>query len=148
MWHAVATIGGDRGYYTMGWLWWTRGLIDWLVGGSGMTRGRRHPTELRIGDRIDYWTVLALEPGRRLTLHFGMRAPGSGVLEFEIDPQADGRTRLTVTAYWHPQGVWGLLYWYAMVPAHLFIFRAMSRAMLRTAAGLSTTGEVRPEPPP
>ena len=86
------------------------------------------------GDRGYYWTVLALEPGRRLTLHFGMRAPGSGVLEFEIDPQADGRTRLTVTAYWHPQGVWGLLYWYAMVPAHLFIFRAMSRAMLRHAA--------------
>ena len=71
----------------MGWLWWLRGVMDWLVGGPGLTRGRRHPTELRIGDRIDYWTVLALEPGRRLTLHFGMRAPGSGVLEFEVDPE-------------------------------------------------------------
>jgi uncharacterized protein YbjT (DUF2867 family) len=137
VWQTIATVGGDNGYYCMGWLWWLRGVVDWLVGGPGLTRGRRHPTELRIGDRIDYWTVLALEPEKRLTLHFGMRAPGSGVLEFEIDPEPAGatgpRSRLTITAYWHPQGIWGLLYWYALVPAHLFIFRAMSRAMLRRA---------------
>lgn len=138
VWHTVTTIGGDNGYYTMNFLWWIRGVMDWLVGGPGLTRGRRHPTELRIGDRIDYWTVLAVEPAHRLTLHFGMRAPGSGVLEFEVDPEPapapPGQTRLTITAYWHPQGVWGLLYWYAMVPAHLFIFRLMTRAMLRRAA--------------
>jgi len=137
VWHAVATIGGGNGYYSMGWLWWIRSVMDWLVGGPGLTRGRRHSTELRIGDGIDYWTVLALEPARRLTLHFGMRAPGAGVLEFEVVPQTapahDLRTRLTITAYWHPQGVWGLLYWYALAPAHLFIFRRMTRAMLRRA---------------
>ena len=87
VWQTVATIGGDNGYYCMGWLWWLRAVMDWLVGGPGLTRGRRHPTEVRIGDRIDYWTVLALEPARRLTLHFGMRAPGSGVLEFEVEPE-------------------------------------------------------------
>jgi hypothetical protein len=135
VWQTVATIGGDNGYYCMSWLWWIRGVLDWLVGGPGLTRGRRHPTELRIGDRIDYWTVLALEPGKRLTLHFGMRAPGSGVMELEVapEPTLSHSTRLTVTAYWHPQGVWGLLYWYALVPAHLFIFRAMAGAMLRRA---------------
>ena len=122
----------------MGWLWWQRSLLDWLVGGPGLTRGRRHPTELRIGDGIDYWkSVLALEPTRRLTLNFGMRGPGAGVLEFEVDQESGAsghrRTRLTVTAYWHPQGVWGLLYWYALAPAHLFIFRRMTRAMLRRA---------------
>jgi len=137
VWQTVATISGDNGYYCMGWLWWLRSVMDWLVGGPGLTLGRRHPTEVRIGDRIDYWTVLALEPARRLTLHFGMRAPGSGVLEFEVDPEtapAPGdHTRLTITAYWHPQGVWGLLYWLALAPAHLFIFRKMTRAMLRRA---------------
>jgi uncharacterized protein YbjT (DUF2867 family) len=140
VWHTAATLGGDNGYYTMDWLWWLRGAMDWLVGGPGLARGRRHPTELRIGDRIDYWTVLALEHGRRLTLNFGMRAPGSGVLEFEIDPEPDAdaghRTRLTISAYWHPQGVWGLLYWYALAPAHLFIFRRMTRAMMRRAEAL------------
>jgi len=137
VWHAVATIGGANGYYSMDWLWWLRSVMDWLAGGPGLTRGRRHPTELRLGDGVDYWTVLAVEPRRRLTLNFGMRAPGAGVLEFEVDPENEAvehrRTRLTITAYWHPQGVWGLLYWYALAPAHLFIFRRMSRAMLRRA---------------
>jgi hypothetical protein len=137
VWHTAATIGGDNGYYSMNWLWWIRGAMDWLVGGPGLTRGRRHPTELRIGDRIDYWTVLALEPAHRLTLNFGMRGPGSGVLEFEVDPEPAStpghRTRLTITAYWHPQGVWGLLYWYALAPAHLFVFRKMAASMMRRA---------------
>jgi len=136
LWKVTTGLGGRNGYYYVGWLWWIRGAIDWLFGGPGLTRGRRHPTEVRLGDRIDYWTVLALEPGRRLTLHFGMRAPGSGVLEFEIDPEPGGLTRLGVTAYWHPQGVWGLLYWYAMIPAHLFLFRGMTAAMMERARRL------------
>ena len=133
VWKVVTAIGGSNRYYTLNVLWWLRELIDWLVGGPGFTHGRRDPVDLRVGDAIDYWTVLALEPERRLTLHFGMKAPGSGVLEFELEPRADGGTRLTETAYWHPRGVWGLLYWYAMFPAHLFLFRAMTRAMVRRA---------------
>ena len=133
LWQVVTAVGGERGYYYMNGLWWLRSVADWLVGGPGLTIGRRHPTELRIGDRIDYWTVLAMEPQHRLTLHFGMRAPGSGVLEFEIEPAGEGQRRLSITAYWHPQGVWGLVYWIAMAPAHLFIFRGMSAAMARLA---------------
>ena len=140
LWQVVSTIGGDNGYYCLGWLWWMRGAIDWLLGGPGLSKGRRHPTELRLGDRIDHWTVIGIEPQRRLTLNFGMRAPGSGVLEFEVEPDPQpstpGRSRITVTAYWHPQGVWGLLYWYALVPAHLFLFRAMTAAMARRAEAL------------
>jgi uncharacterized protein YbjT (DUF2867 family) len=141
LWQVVTTLGGDNGYYYLGWLWWIRGALDWLLGGPGLTKGRRHPTELRLGDRIDYWTVIGLEPQRRLTLNFGMRSPGSGVLELEVEPDADpatpGRSRITVTAYWHPQGVWGLLYWYALVPAHLFLFRGMTAAMARRAEAIA-----------
>jgi len=133
VWPVVTAIGGDNRYYTLNFLWWLRELIDWLVGGPGFTHGRRDPVDLRVGDAIDYWTVLALEPQRRLTLYFGMKAPGSGILEFELEPLAHGGTRLTETAYWHPRGIWGLLYWYAMVPAHLFLFRRMTRAMVRRA---------------
>ncbi len=74
-------------------------MIDWLVGGPGITHGRRDPVDLRVGDAIDCWTVLALEPKGRLTLHFGMKAPGSGVLEFELEALLDGGTRLIETAY-------------------------------------------------
>lgn len=133
LWRVVTAVGGDQGYGALGWLWWLRGAIDWLLGGPGLSRGRRHAQDLRPGDRIDYWTVLALETEHRLTLHFGMKAPGSGVLEFVIDALPEGRSRLTVTAYWHPQGVWGLLYWYAMIPAHLVLFRRMTAALMRNA---------------
>jgi hypothetical protein len=138
VWRVLSAVGGDNGYYYMDWLWRVREFLDWLAGGAGFSRGRRHPTELRIGDVIDYWTIVAMEPARRLTLHFGMRAPGTGILEFELEPQPYGGTHLTETAYWHPAGFWGLLYWYALVPFHLFIFRGMTLAIVRRAERLRT----------
>ncbi|MEO9256565.1 MAG: DUF2867 domain-containing protein, partial [Tepidiformaceae bacterium] len=68
VWAAVQSIGGKRGYYYANSLWRLRGLLDRIVGGVGMRRGRRHPTELRIGDAVDFWRVVAIEPGTRLTL--------------------------------------------------------------------------------
>jgi hypothetical protein len=43
---------------------------------------------------------------------------------------------VSATAYWHPAGVAGLLYWYALVPAHLFLFRGLTRALERRASDL------------
>jgi hypothetical protein len=63
-----------------------------------------------------------------------MKAPGAGVLEFVTRPSADGGSSVSATAYWHPAGVWGLLYWYALVPAHLFIFKGLTRSIIRRAA--------------
>lgn len=132
VWRVVTSIGGANRYFYLNPLWKIREILDWLVGGPGLNYGRRHPTELRVGDRVDSWRVIAMEAERRLTLFFGMRAPGSGVLEFELRPQHHG-TRITATAYWHPAGVWGLLYWYALVPAHRFIFAGMTQAIARRA---------------
>jgi uncharacterized protein YbjT (DUF2867 family) len=136
LWDVVTAIGGDNRYYALNWMWWLRELLDWLVGGPGFTRGRRDPDSLRLGDAIDYWTVIGIEPQRRLTLNLGMRVPGNGVLEFETEPVPDGGSRVSVTAYWHPQGVWGLLYWYVLVPAHGFLFKRMTRAIARRAEAL------------
>lgn len=136
LWQVVTAIGGDNRYYTLNWMWWLRELLDWLVGGPGFTRGRRDPTSLRLGDALDYWTVIGIEPTRRLTLNLGMKVPGNGVLEFEIEPAVGGPTRIGATAYWHPQGVWGLLYWYALVPAHGFLFKYLTRAIARRAEAL------------
>jgi uncharacterized protein YbjT (DUF2867 family) len=133
VWRLVSAIGGDNRYYYLNALWTLREVLDWAVGGPGLSRGRRHPTEVRVGDKIDYWDVIGVEPERRLTLAFGMRAPGAGVLELEIAPLATGRTRLTATAYWHPAGVWGLLYWYSLEPAHRVIFTGLTREICRRA---------------
>ncbi len=133
LWHWITQLGGPRRYFYMNWLWLIREVFDWLLAGPGLSRGRRDTASLRLGDAIDYWTVLALKPKRLLTLHFGMRAPGSGALEFEIVPLDDKRSELRITAFWHPRGVWGLLYWYAMMPAHLFLFRGWTSKLARMA---------------
>jgi uncharacterized protein YbjT (DUF2867 family) len=136
VWSLVAAIGGDNRYYFLNGLWTLREVIDWALGGQGLRHGRRHPTELRVGDRIDSWEVIGIEPERRLTLAFGMRAPGAGVLEFEVEPLTGNRTRVTATAYWHPAGVWGLLYWLSMEPAHRVIFKGLTREIARRAEAL------------
>ena len=133
VWAVVSAIGGENGYYYLNGLWQLRELLDWIAGGPGRTHGRRHPTELRVGDRIDSWKVLGLEPERRLSLAFGMKAPGAGLLEFELTPLDSVGTRLSVTAYWHPAGVWGILYWYAFEPMHKLIFSGTAREICRRA---------------
>ena len=127
-------IGGEQGYFYADILWNIRRAIDWLVGGPSYRRSRRHPDELRVGDVVDSWRVIALEPGRRLTLLMEMKAPGAGVLEFVVRPGPDGQgSTVNATAYWHPAGVLGLVYWYALVPAHLFLFRGLTREIQRLA---------------
>jgi uncharacterized protein YbjT (DUF2867 family) len=135
VWAQVAAIGGNNRYYAVNWLWSIREAMDWVLGGPGRHRGRRHPTEVRVGDTIDSWRVIGAEPPRRLTLAFGMKAPGAGVLEFEITPINSEHTRITVTAYWHPAGVWGMLYWYAFAPSHFMVFHGMARAIALRAEG-------------
>ncbi|MFN7780433.1 MAG: DUF2867 domain-containing protein [Betaproteobacteria bacterium] len=133
VWKVVTSIGHPPRYFAAPWLWRIREWIDWVFGGPGLSVGRRDPDHLLVGDTVDYLTVLGLEENRRLTLHFGLKAPGSGILEFELEPVDAAHTRVAVTAYWHPAGVWGLLYWYTLFPAHLFIFRAMTAAIARRA---------------
>ena len=132
VWRVLAAIGGDNRYYALDVLWTLRELADWLAGGPGRSRGRRDPLRLRVGDSVDSWQVIGMEPEKRLTLLFGMRAPGAGVLEFSLAPVAGG-TRITATAYWHPAGAWGLLYWYPLAPFHRLIFERMTRAIARRA---------------
>jgi hypothetical protein len=133
VWEQVTAIGGHNRYYSMNWLWTLREFMDWCLGGPGLSHGRRDPEQLRLGDAVDSWTTIGLEPGRRLTLKFGMKAPGAGVLEFDVGDRPGGGARVQVTTYWHPRGVWGLAYWYLLLPAHRLVLRGLSRAIVRRA---------------
>ena len=97
-------------------------------------RGRRHPSELRAGDPLDFWRVTAVEPGRRLTLVAEMRLPGSAVLELAVEPRGAGSV-VVLQAHFHPAGAPGLLYWYALWPIHRRIFQRLPRAIAERAAG-------------
>jgi uncharacterized protein YbjT (DUF2867 family) len=133
VWAVVQAIGGANGYYYLDALWALRGQLDQWSGGTGLSRGRRHPTELALGDAIDFWRVVALEPGRRLTLLAEMRLPGSAALGFEVQPLTPSTTRIVVTASFHPAGIKGLAYWHALTPAHALIFPGLARQIAARA---------------
>ena len=133
LWKVICGIGNNQDFFALNALWWLRGAADWLIGGPSFRRKRRHPQELRLGDVVDAWRVIALQPQRRLTLLLEMKLPGAGVLEFEILP-GKGNHEIRATAYFHPAGVWGLLYWYPLVPFHKIIFKAMTREIAARCA--------------
>lgn len=74
-----------------------------------------------------------MQPGRQLTLLMEMKAPGAGVLEFDIEDADSDRRRIRVTAYFHPAGVWGIAYWLVLLPFHGLIFRGMTREIANRA---------------
>lgn len=123
----IWSLGGQRGWYSLNWAWKLRGLMDQLIGGTGLNRGRRHPTELLVGDSIDFWRVLlADEQKGHLILHAEMKLPGEAWLEFKIDEAAHS---LIQTAAFRPKGVLGRLYWYICLPFHIIIFRKMAKTI-------------------
>ncbi|MDJ0807616.1 MAG: SDR family oxidoreductase [Gammaproteobacteria bacterium] len=133
VWQILMGLGGKNGYYYMTWLWYLREFIDWLLGGKGLHRGRRHPHEVRVGDTIDSWRVISVKLEKRLTLGMGLKSPGAGALEFDIDQIDQEHTRIKATAYWHSVGFWGLFYWYSFYPAHHLLFRGLTREICQRA---------------
>ncbi|MFC2176874.1 SDR family oxidoreductase [Actinomycetota bacterium] len=129
---AFTRVGGEVGYYGFGWAWRLRGLIDSLVGGVGLRRGRRHPEDLRLGEAVDFWRVRGVEPGRALLLKAEMKLPGDAWLEWTADTEGSG-TRLTQTATFVPRGLLGRLYWYSLAPFHKLIFGSMARRIAASA---------------
>ncbi len=120
--YKIWAIGGNTGWYYGNSLWKFRGFLDQVVGGVGMKRGRKSKTEIFPGDALDCWRVLLVDKSeKRLLLYAEMKLPGEAWLEFKID-QND---ILTQTATFRPLGLWGRLYWYAVLPFHGIIFKGM-----------------------
>ncbi|EGU46435.1 hypothetical protein VII00023_03268 [Vibrio ichthyoenteri ATCC 700023] len=133
LWQVVKTLGNPKDpYFFANALWRTREWLDIFFGGGKPIRRSPEGPELKVGDYIDSWKVIRCEQDQFLSLLFGMQGPGLGRLEFSITDQGDTRL-LNITAWWHPQGFKGLLYWFAMMPAHLFIFKGMVKAIVRKA---------------
>jgi hypothetical protein len=115
-------------------------VVDLLLGGVGMRRGRPDPSRLRPGVAIDFWRIDAFDPGRLLRLSAEMKVPGRAWLEFEVVPHGAGAT-IRQTAAFDPVGLGGLLYWYLLYPVHQLIFAGMLRGIARAAENR------RPGPP-
>jgi uncharacterized protein YbjT (DUF2867 family) len=124
----IWSIGGENGWYYADLLWNIRGFIDRLMGGVGIGRGRTSQGTITAGDALDFWRVIyANKEEKRLLLYAEMKLPGEAWLEFKID----GNNTLCQTATFRPMGVWGRMYWLAMLPFHAIIFKGMIRNIAR-----------------
>ncbi|MBN3491816.1 DUF2867 domain-containing protein [Vibrio neptunius] len=136
LWEVIKQIGSRKeGYFFANLMWRIREWLDLFFGGGRPVRRSPPGPELQVGDYIDSWKVIRCEREHFLSLLFGMKGPGLGRLEFSLEDLGSKR-RLIVKAWWHPQGLRGLLYWFAMMPAHLFIFKGMVKAIVRKAKEL------------
>ncbi len=129
----LLTIGGAKGWYASQPLWQIRGILDQLSGGPGLRRGRRDPTELGVGDPVDFWRVEAIEPERLLRLHAEMRLPGDAWLTWDISPTDGGGAHITQTAEFRPRGLLGRIYWLGVAPFHRFVFPGLIAGIVADA---------------
>lgn len=124
----IWAIGGKTGWYYGNWLWEIRGVIDQILGGVGMRRGRKSKTDIFPGEALDFWRVLIADKSqRRLLLYAEMKLPGEAWLEFIIDDD----NILTQTATFRPLGLLGRFYWFLVLPFHMFIFNGMLKNIAR-----------------
>jgi uncharacterized protein YbjT (DUF2867 family) len=124
----IEAIGGDHGYSTATWAWQLRGLMDRLVGGVGLRRGRRDPDHLVVGEALDFWRVEEIKRPNLLRLRAEMKMPGRAWLEWSVIPNANGKgCKVVQRAIYVPRGLWGHLYWWAVWPMHGLVFPSMAK---------------------
>jgi uncharacterized protein YbjT (DUF2867 family) len=126
---SACAVGGPKGWFKYNFLWRLRGAMDKIIGGYGLSRGRRVNGELRVGDALDFWKVVDIKPNKRLLLYAQMKVPGEAWLEFDVQPD-----QLVQTAHFLPRGVLGRLYWYMVLPFHYFVFNNLARTIVSSAA--------------
>lgn len=117
----VCSVGGAEGWFQNNWMWRLRGMVDVILGGVGVARGRRSLSSLRINDVIDFWRVEDLTINQRLLLRAEMILPGRAWLEFKIKP-INRHHQFSINAYFQPRGLIGKAYWYIFLPFHQIIF--------------------------
>jgi len=64
--------------------------------------------------------------------------------KFDTEEEGPGRTRLTLRARFLPRGLWGMVYWYPLIPVHGPLFQGMLTALARKIGGKILSGPVTP----
>ena len=133
VWQIVEAIGGNNGYFSFDWAWEIRGILDRIVGGVGLRRGRRDPHHLNVGETLDFWRVEEKIPNNLLRLRAEMKMPGKAWLEFRVEKTGDQKSKLTQTAIFYPKGLAGHSYWWLIAPFHVFVFPGMIKNIKKVA---------------
>ncbi len=131
LWRAITDLGGSGGAFPPSAAWAARGLLDQLLGGAGLYRGR--PGHAVAGDVVDFWVVRSRDDNRReLVLAAEMRLPGDAELTLRADTGETG-SRLLQQVRFTPDGLLGDAYWHLQKPVHDLVFGWLSRAVVRDA---------------
>jgi uncharacterized protein YbjT (DUF2867 family) len=117
-------LGGSNGW-PCNLLWRLRAAIDRIIGGVGMRKGRPETGNIELGDTIDFFRVVKIEPNKMIRLQAEMKLPGDGWLQFEAELVEDSLISIVQTVFFAPRGLLGTVYWYLLHPIHRIIFAKM-----------------------
>jgi len=138
----LSGLGGDRGWPAWGWAYRARGVVDRLLGGPGLRRGRRDPEELLTGETVDFWRVGAIAAPHMLRLCGDIEFPARTWLQWEVESRPGG-THLTQTVTLAPRGLSGALRWYSLFPVHRWFFARTLRAIGKEATRVERLAAAR-----
>ena len=136
LWRVIEGIGGERGWYSFPLAWRVRGLLDRSSAGSGCGAGGATRDRVYVGETIDFWRVEERDPGaaaaaaRRDAAARGW--PGSSSA-WNGRPVGRRDSTYVQRAIFHPRGLLGHLYWWAVAPFHGIVFGGMARNIAAAA---------------
>ncbi|MEO6604350.1 MAG: SDR family oxidoreductase [Aeromicrobium sp.] len=138
LWQVIEGIGGKNGWYSWALAWWVRGVLDRMVGGPGLRRGRRNQKDFVVGDALDFWRVEETDDHSFVRLRAEMKLPGLAWLELQVGSTDGGTTTFHHRALFHPRGLLGHLYWWSIYPFHGIIFGSMQKNIAKAAEALES----------
>lgn len=124
-WRVLSRIGGKVGWYYGNFVWALRGLLDRMLGGTGMAAGRKDDFNLKVNDPADGWVIKIAEPQKRLLLKSTLKMPGQCYYDFQIRPVDSEKIELKQEIIFIPKGLAGVLYWKIFRPVHSRVFNGM-----------------------
>jgi len=136
-------IGGSLDWYGLVGLWRVRLLLGRLIGERWSLS---QPDRCERGADVDWWTVVDRAPGR-LELRGRGWVPGDAWLGYEVRDH-----EVVQVGALRTKGVFGFLYWKALVPVHRRVFVHLARHRVRRgsmvgggeSAGRPRTDEIGP----
>lgn len=136
LFRVISSIGGKNRWPYADRLWSLRMFLDKLIGGKSR-RYRTTPDELVAGEQLDFWRIQKYENNKRVLLfNQDMKIPGKAWLEFSLRELPAAERTLTMTAYFEPRGLIGILYWYSLYPLHALIFNNTLKRIIARAEKL------------
>ncbi len=129
---AFTEFGGPNGW-PFNLAWRLRAAIDRIIGGVGMRKGRPETGNMKLGDTVDFFRVVKIEPNRMIRLKAEMKLPGDGWLQFEAKPVENNLASIAQVVFFAPRGLLGTIYWYLLHPIHRLIFTKMINKLASNA---------------